>query len=154
MRQLPNWLWAALVLALVGVVVWGWAFDFSTGGGQTSAPGTWPRYPVVVSSPHVVVRPHGIDSRGLPRIVSPTRLGLMVSGSGHCPPLPDELVVLSPHTIRIHFAAPTCSLLDYALTPMLVAIDPTDVDVKRPITLRLFLANSKKPEVLTMTPVN
>jgi hypothetical protein len=31
MRELPNWLWAALVLALIGVVVWGWAFDFSTG---------------------------------------------------------------------------------------------------------------------------
>jgi hypothetical protein len=24
-----NWLWAALVLALIGVVVWGWAFDFT-----------------------------------------------------------------------------------------------------------------------------
>jgi hypothetical protein len=24
-----NWLWAAIVLALIGVVVWGWAFDFS-----------------------------------------------------------------------------------------------------------------------------
>ena len=23
MRELPNWLWAALVLALIGVVVWG-----------------------------------------------------------------------------------------------------------------------------------
>jgi len=30
MRDLfSNWLWAALVLALIGVVVWGWAFDFS-----------------------------------------------------------------------------------------------------------------------------
>ncbi len=30
MRELfSNWLWAALVLALIGVVVWGWAFDFS-----------------------------------------------------------------------------------------------------------------------------
>jgi hypothetical protein len=28
MRDLPNWLWAGLVLALIGVVVWGWAFDF------------------------------------------------------------------------------------------------------------------------------
>jgi hypothetical protein len=34
-RRLPwhalfsNWLWAALVLALIGVVVWGWAFDFT-----------------------------------------------------------------------------------------------------------------------------
>ena len=24
-----NWLWAIIVLALIGVVVWGWAFDFS-----------------------------------------------------------------------------------------------------------------------------
>jgi hypothetical protein len=24
-----NWLWAMLVLALIGVVIWGWAFDFS-----------------------------------------------------------------------------------------------------------------------------
>ena len=23
-----NWLWLALFLALTGVVVWGWAFDF------------------------------------------------------------------------------------------------------------------------------
>jgi hypothetical protein len=28
-RDLPNWLWAGLVLALIGVVIWGWAFDFS-----------------------------------------------------------------------------------------------------------------------------
>ena len=30
MRDLvSNWIWAALVLALIGVVIWGWAFDFS-----------------------------------------------------------------------------------------------------------------------------
>jgi hypothetical protein len=23
-----NWIWALIVLALIGVVVWGWAFDF------------------------------------------------------------------------------------------------------------------------------
>jgi hypothetical protein len=23
-----NWLWTVIFLALVGVVVWGWAFDF------------------------------------------------------------------------------------------------------------------------------
>jgi hypothetical protein len=28
-RELPDWLWAALVLGLIGVVIWGWAFDFS-----------------------------------------------------------------------------------------------------------------------------
>jgi hypothetical protein len=24
-----NWIWALIVLALIGVVVWGWAFDFA-----------------------------------------------------------------------------------------------------------------------------
>jgi hypothetical protein len=26
---LSNWLWLSIVLALTGIVVWGWAFDFS-----------------------------------------------------------------------------------------------------------------------------
>ena len=25
-----NWLWAFFVLCLIGLVVWGWAFDFTT----------------------------------------------------------------------------------------------------------------------------
>jgi len=25
---ISNWLWALIVLALIGIVVWGWAFDF------------------------------------------------------------------------------------------------------------------------------
>jgi len=25
-----NWVWAVIVLCLIGVVVWGWAFDFAT----------------------------------------------------------------------------------------------------------------------------
>jgi hypothetical protein len=24
-----NWFWALLVLALIGIVVWGWAWDFA-----------------------------------------------------------------------------------------------------------------------------
>jgi len=24
-----NWLWGLIVLALTGIVVWGWAFDFA-----------------------------------------------------------------------------------------------------------------------------
>jgi hypothetical protein len=26
---LSNWLWTIIVLGLIGVVIWGWAFDFS-----------------------------------------------------------------------------------------------------------------------------
>jgi hypothetical protein len=25
-----NWLWALIVLALIGIVVWGWSFDFGS----------------------------------------------------------------------------------------------------------------------------
>jgi len=25
-----NWLWVLIVLALIGVVVWGWAYDFAS----------------------------------------------------------------------------------------------------------------------------
>jgi hypothetical protein len=27
---LSNWIFLALVLALIGIVVWGWAFDFGS----------------------------------------------------------------------------------------------------------------------------
>ena len=27
---LSNWVWALIVLALIGVVIWGWAFDFGS----------------------------------------------------------------------------------------------------------------------------
>jgi hypothetical protein len=27
---LSNWVWAFIVLALIGIVVWGWAFDFGS----------------------------------------------------------------------------------------------------------------------------
>jgi len=26
---LSNWLWAVIVLALIGVIIWGWAWDFA-----------------------------------------------------------------------------------------------------------------------------
>jgi hypothetical protein len=26
---LSNWIWLALVLVLIGVVVWGWVYDFT-----------------------------------------------------------------------------------------------------------------------------
>ncbi len=28
-RALSNWLWLALVAALIGIVVWGWVYDFT-----------------------------------------------------------------------------------------------------------------------------
>jgi hypothetical protein len=27
--ELSNWLWLALVAALIGIVVWGWVYDFT-----------------------------------------------------------------------------------------------------------------------------
>jgi len=26
---LSNWLWAVMLLALIGVIIWGWAWDFA-----------------------------------------------------------------------------------------------------------------------------
>jgi hypothetical protein len=28
LTEVSNWVWLFLILALIGVVIWGWAFDF------------------------------------------------------------------------------------------------------------------------------
>jgi hypothetical protein len=30
LNLVSNWVWLLLVLALTGIVVWGWVYDFST----------------------------------------------------------------------------------------------------------------------------
>jgi hypothetical protein len=82
------------------------------------------------------------------RFLSPTRLLVVTFGSGSCPALPNDLVVLSPHAIRIHLAQPeppgrSCTS-DLRGTPVIVAIDPKRVDVHQPVTLRLYYYRSKR----------
>ena len=100
-------------------------------------------------------------------LVSPTRLRIVTLGSSSCPSVPDDLVVESPHTIRIHLTPGSrldgqvvahpppggvCTA-DYGMTPMAVAIDPKEIDVHSPLTVRFFYNDSKKPEVRTAAPL-
>lgn len=168
MRQLPNWLWAALVLALIGVVVWGWAFDFSRGSRDSSAQSRHrPRYPVVIDSP-VVVAATRLSPDFLvgyrARLVSTTRLAFTTVGSSSCPTVPDQLVVENRNTIRLHLvtgswvdrtpvAQPPASGIctaDLGTTRMLIAIDPKLVDTHHRLTVRVVYRESTKPDVWTV----
>ena len=134
------------------------------GGGHTSTHPRPPHYPVVVHSPTVMPAPR-LGLGDLPRFVSPTRLAIVTMGSSSCPSVPDEMVVLNKHTIRLHLTvgswvdgklvakSPEACTLDYGPTPMLVAIDPRLVDVHRSLTVRLFYGESKKPVVRTVAPL-
>jgi hypothetical protein len=110
------------------------------------------QYPVVVNSPLVqpIRRPgvkQGVPVLKLPAFVSPTRLGIYTTGSGSCPHVPDKLTVLGPHTIRVHLSLGTyrggkfepgatgACFLNLTATPMLLAIDPKQIDVHRPLTI-------------------
>jgi len=138
------------LIAAVGLVLAG------CGGSHASSsaprPHHRPHYPVVVHPPLVFaitrtrVTPRGYV-RKLPAFVSRTRLGIYTWGSGSCPSVPDKLTVLGPHTIRIHLhlgtyesgklvPGPTgvCTA-DRTTTPMLVAINPSQIDVHRPLTV-------------------
>jgi hypothetical protein len=96
-------------------------------------------------------------------LVSPTRLRIVTLGSSSCPSVPDEVVAENRDTLRIHLVTGTrtrnglvahpppsgiCTT-DFGTTPMVVAIDPTLIDVHRPLTVRFFYRDSKKPEVRT-----
>ena len=126
-------------------------------------------YPVVVHSPPVA--PGNGASPGLLResahFVSPTRLEIVTLGSSSCPSVPDELVVESPHRIRIHLTlgsrleggivthpppSGACTA-DYGETAIVVAIDPTAIDVHHPLTVRFFYEHSTTPIVRTAAPL-
>ena len=82
--------------------------------------------------------------------------------------MPDELAVLSPHSIRIHLTVGSrdpgglvahpppggACTADYGTTSMLVAINPKLIDVHRPLTVRFFYYESKKPLVRIAAPLS
>jgi hypothetical protein len=153
MRRLA--LIAATTIALAGC-----------GGTQHRSNQAPPHHPVVVHSP--VVAPAGHRLRHDVQFLSPTRLGIVTYGSSSCPSVPDELVVLTPHRIRIHLTtgswdgqklvahAPTGDVCttDYGPTPMMLTIDPKLIDVHRPLTIRFFYQDSKKPLVRIAAPLS
>jgi len=127
-----------------------------------------PRHPTTVHFPQVV-RTERISLRNGAQFVSPTRLAIVTTGSSSCPSVPDELVYVSPHVLRIHLTTGSygpdhgefvahpppngiCTA-DLGTTPMLVAIDPALIDVHRPLTVRLFYRDSKTPLVRIAAPL-
>jgi hypothetical protein len=108
-----------------------------------------------------------ISLHGGAQFISPTRLGIVTSGSSSCPSVPDELTVLLPRVIQIHLTtgswvdgqlvthAPlngACTA-DWGTTPMLVEIDPKEIDVHHRVKVLLFYRNSKKPIVRVAAPL-
>jgi hypothetical protein len=98
-----------------------------------------------------------ISLHGGAQFVSPTRLAIVTTGSSSCPSVPDELTVLLPRVIRIHLttgswvdgklvahAPPSgACTADLGTTPMLVAIDPDEVDVHHRVKVLLFYPTAR-----------
>ncbi|HUZ16466.1 MAG TPA: hypothetical protein VMU72_09870 [Gaiellaceae bacterium] len=149
------------LIAAAGIVLVG------CGTSHKSSPTSRSHYPVVVHLPRIEAKPPGVRMSGFVQFISPTRLAITTGGSSSCPSVPDELVVISRHVIRIHLipgswinrvpvaqAPPggACTA-DYGTTPMVLTIDPKLVDVHRPLTVRFFYNDSKKPLVRTAAPL-
>lgn len=123
-----------------------------------------------------------INLRNGARFLSPTRLAIETWGSGSCPAIPNRLSVLGPDTIRIHLilgtwrplgssgriigrnrALPGMRLvpqrpnggctLDLRQTPMVISINPRQINVHRELTIRFYYYRSKKAEVRTAPPL-
>jgi hypothetical protein len=124
------------------------------------------RWPIVVPvSPKALA---GLRLRSLPRFLSPTRLVIYTLGSGSCPAVPDRLVVVSPHSIRIHLTlgswrgkvpvakSPRPSYgctSDLRATTMAVAVDPRQIAVYRRLTIRFYYYDRKQPITRTAPPL-
>jgi hypothetical protein len=92
------------------------------------------------------------------RFHSPTRLAIVTAGSGSCPSVPKRLVVQSPHAIQIYLVVKTppsgTCLTNLVPTPIVVAIDPKQIDVHHRLAIRLYYPKGtvrkyERPVVLT-----
>jgi hypothetical protein len=106
--------------------------------------GSAPRLPLVIPHPAVKIKdlPNAtrrhLTGRG-GRLISPTQLAFMTTGSSGCLWLPTRLTVLSPTAIRIDMRFPlhrTCAA-DLIGLPIAVKINPRIVDVHRPLAVQL-----------------
>jgi hypothetical protein len=147
------------LIAVAGAVLTG------CGGAKETTPAP-KHYPFVVHLPPIARAPHRLSADV--QFLSRTRLGIVTYGSSSCPSVPDELVVASPHRIRLNLTvgrtegdrlvadAPpggVCTA-DYGPTSMVLTIDPTLVDVHRPLTVRLFFSNGRRSIVRVAAPLS
>jgi hypothetical protein len=154
-------------IALIGAA--GLVLAGCAGSHHAASPPPRAHYPVVVHSPLVLAMTHGSPGVRLQKgaeLLSPTRLGIVTVGSGSCPAVPDMLTLLGPDSLRIHLSLgahrvgklvthplPNGCTLDLTTTQMLIAIDPKQIDVHRPLRVKLVYYRSTKPEIRTAAPL-
>lgn len=97
---------------------------------------------------------HRIELAGVgARFISPTRLAFLTSGSGSCPPVPYRLTVRSPHSVRVDLTIVTpkggACTADLRIAPVAIAVDPSRIDVHRPLKVSLYYPLAKRPVVFT-----
>ena len=118
----------------------------------------------------------GLDPPRAARFLSSTRLAIAgVAGSSNCPSVPDKLVVRSPHAIRLDLVigswsktasglrvrvphSPGICLDDLVPTPVVIAIDPQQIDVHHRLKVSLYYPKTvirryKRPVVFTVPPL-
>lgn len=112
-----------------------------------------PRSFRVVRTPAIrmsLLRGHGAA------FLSPTRLAFLTSGSSNCPAIPATPSVETPHAIRIRLKDKIPSsgicLTDLVIKPVVIAIDPNQVNVHHRMTIRLYYPHTNRPVVFTAPP--
>lgn len=111
--------------------------------GQHSVQGATPTLPLVIAHPTVELsdlpnaKVRHLGAGG--KLISPTQLAFMTTGSSNCLWLPTRLTVLSPTIIRIDMRVhkQRVCLADLVGRPVAVKINPRIVNVHRPLTVRL-----------------
>lgn len=110
------------------------------------------------------------------RFLSPTRLAIpKIVGSSNCPSVPDKLIVQSPHAIRVNLVVgswsrnsdgvrvqvprkPRICLADAHLIPVVISINPTQIDVHNQLKVSLYfpkfaVRRYRRPVVVTAPPL-
>jgi hypothetical protein len=110
------------------------------------------------------------------RFLAPTRLAIpKVVGSSNCPSVPDKLIVESPHAIHVNLVVgswsrsshgvrvqvphkPRICLADAHLVPVVIRIDPAQIDVHHQLKVSLYfpkfaIRRYRRPVVVTVPPL-
>ena len=116
----------------------------------------------------------GVDLLDGARFLSPTRLAIVTTASSSCPAVPDRLLVEGRRTIRLDLSEgswrpakgsqrktpvaerpppdETCTT-GLTATPMVIAVDPKQVDVHHRLTIRLYYYHLAQPATLIAPPL-
>jgi hypothetical protein len=135
---------AALGFVLAGCAGSGKHASTTTGMGSTSP------WQVTNASLEVKSAPIGASLLKGARILSPTALGIVTSGSGGCPETPKKLIVQNRHMIRINLFTDipphaTACPADLTTHSFVITIDPKQIDVRHRLIVRLYYPVSAKP---------